>query len=42
MLSFAEDGFVIGLGILTLSDPVAALVVASVLFLLILLFLGAI
>ena len=41
-LSLAEDVFVVGLGILTLSYPVAAFVVASVLVLLILLFLGVI
>ena len=41
-LSFAEDGFVIGLGVLTLTFPVAAFFVAGVLTLLILCFLGAI
>ncbi len=41
-LSLAEDVFVVGLGILTLSYPVAAFVVAGVLVLLILLFLGVI
>jgi uncharacterized membrane protein len=41
-LSLAEDVFVIGLGILTLSFPVAAFGVAGVLIVLILLFLGVI
>ena len=41
-LSLGEDVFVVGLGILTLSYPVAAFVVAGVLVLLILLFLGVI
>ena len=41
-LSLAEDVFVIGLGILTLSYPVAAFGVASVLIVLILCFLGVI
>ena len=39
-LSLAEDVFVVGLGILTLSYPVAAFGVAGVLVLLMLLFLG--
>ena len=42
VLSLGEDVFVVGLGILTLSYPVAAFVVAGVLVLLILLFLGVI
>ena len=41
-LSLAEDVFVVGLGILTLSYPVAAFGVAGVLVLLMLLFLGVI
>ena len=41
-LSLGEDVFVVGLGILTLSYPVAAFGVAGVLVLLILLFLGVI
>jgi len=41
-LSLAEDVFVIGLGILTLSFPVAAFGVAAVLIVLMLLFLGVI
>ena len=41
-LSFAEDAFVIGLGILTLGYPVAAFVIASILMLLMVLFLGTI
>ena len=41
-LSLAEDVFVVGLGVLTLSYPVAAFVVAGILVLLILLFLGVI
>ena len=39
-LSLAEDVFVVGLGILTLSYPVAAFVVAGVLVLLIVVFVG--
>ena len=42
VLSLGEDVFVVGLGILTLSYPVAAFGVAGVLVLLILLFLGVI
>ena len=41
-LSLGEDVFVVGLGILTLSYPAAALGVAGILVLLILLFLGSI
>ena len=41
-LSLAEDVFVVGLGILTLSYPVAAFGVAGALVLLMLLFLGVI
>ena len=41
-LSLAEDGFVVGLGVLTLSYPVAAFAVSCVLVLLILCFLGVI
>ncbi|MDP6580577.1 MAG: DUF4126 domain-containing protein [Vicinamibacterales bacterium] len=42
VLSLAEDGFVVALGILTVTYPVAAFAVASVLVLLMLLFLGTI
>ncbi len=41
-LSLAEDAFVIGLGVLTLTFPVAAFVVAGVLIVLMLIFVGAI
>ena len=41
-ISVAEDVFVVGLGILTLSYPVAAFVVAGVLVLLFLVFVGVI
>ncbi|HJN43031.1 MAG: hypothetical protein CL477_10290 [Acidobacteria bacterium] len=42
VLSLAEDGFVVALGILTMTYPVAAFAVTSVLVLLMLLFLGTI
>ncbi len=42
VLSLAEDGFVIGLGVLTLTFPVAAFAVASVIILLMIVFFGTI
>lgn len=42
VLSFAEDGFVIGLGMLTMTFPVVAFFVAAVLVVLMLCFLGVI